>query len=290
MNKKIWIMLSSVIALLLVLLGVYLLLAPGRTEAPAQDTVVVPTYEPVTIKLELTFDSVDDLKWLGFWDYSESQDHAQEDTWKDGFVHLGAGNTFGSLGVNYSLEPGQIVHIRTRAGENTCYSVGIGVDLQGSNKEIRLDGCTGGLYQASTVFNRDHEGDSIFGSMPLSGSVPAFAGEWTDKLIWLNETGDQLYYVITNPDDPVNVMYGAVELPEDWQYDRWGIGVNGFFDIGASSQTSNYVDVDLIRVGTGSLKSYLAEYVPAYLENLEDIDSFLSEVPELMPELQPAQW
>ena len=294
MNRKFWIIFGSVhLAIVAVFLAVYFLLpAPLSEEAASVPETAAPavesTSEAVKLKLDLAFDSVDDLKWLGFWDYSESQEHAQEDTWEDGFVHLGAGNTFGSLGVNYSLEPGQIVHIRTRAGENTCYSNWIGVDMHGSSKEISLGGCTGGIFQVSA--DQNSSDGNVFGSMPLSGSVPAFAGEWMDKIIWLNETGDQLYYVITNTDDPSNVMFGAVELPEDWQHDRWGIGVNGYFETWENGQTSNYVDVDLIRVGTGSLLSYLSEYVPAYQENQEEFADLFAQEPEPMPELHPEGW
>ncbi len=83
-------------------------------------------------------------------------------------------------------------------------------------------------------------------------------------------------------------MYGSVALPEDWQYDRWGIGVDGFYGVDENSKPLGYKDIDFIRVGSGSLKSYLTYSIPAYLENQAELDVFFEKPAAPMPELLPA--
>ena len=263
---------------------------PSPTPGPTSSLILSPeptVMSPPKMKLELEFEDAADLKWLQLFNKDGTLAEDTNAALVDGVIHLGKGNPFTFFNVMYEIAPNQFVHFRTRSGERTCGSVGLEKGLPDQNKAIHLEYCTDSIQDALAVFNRDHFGDSIFADLPRSGSVRGFTDEWIDKIIWINENGDQIFYLITNTADPAQVMYGSVALPEDWLYDRWGFGVGGYFDAGENAE--EYIDVDFIRVGSGTLKSYLTESVPAYLENQEELDAFLEMPAAPMPDLLPPQ-
>ena len=243
---------------------------------------------PPTIKLDLNFEDEDDLKWVQFQTGEGMPENNPQDALVDGAIRLGGENSFSFMGITYDLEPNHFVHFRTRSGGQTCGCTGLGKGLGDQSIGFRLETCTDSLYNISVVFNRDNYGDSVSANLPKSGSVPGFADEWIDEIIWLNESGDVLYYFITNPNTPLQVMYGSVALPEDWQYARWGIGIDGFYGVDENSKPLGYKDIDFIRVGSGSLQSYLTYFIPAYLENQAELDAFFETPAAPMPELLPA--
>ena len=284
MNKKFFIISTIILAIALVAVLFVAFVLPGLKKPDEL------TLEPVKIKLDLEFESADDLRWFQIFNVNGEPVNDPQGALVDGVLRLGKDNIYSFTNMTYDLEPNLFVHFRTRSGGNTCGGVGFEKGLPGQSKGIGLENCTDGIFSASIVFNRDHFGDSIFANPPMTGSVPGFEDEWVDAMIWLNESGDQFYYFINNPNDTAQVMYGSVALPEDWQYDRWGIGVSAYYDMDeVSNLPSGYKDIDFIRIGSGTLQSYLNEYIPTYQENKQELDAFLAKPAQAMPELQPQQ-
>ena len=62
------------------------------------------------------------------------------------------------------------------------------------------------------------------------------------------------------------------------------LGLAAFLTRARMQMRGQYVDIDFIRVGSGTLKSYLTESVPAYLENQEELDAFLDTPAAPLPE------
>ncbi|MBN1122189.1 MAG: hypothetical protein JXJ17_14020 [Anaerolineae bacterium] len=244
-------------------------------------------FEPTDFKLNLEFESTEDLNWVTIPSDMENQD--KEIFMVDGTLHMSGENRLHGLGMKYKLEPGLLVHYRTRSSAaGPCYRAGVGFSSeQTQSKGIGLGGCPDAIHDAEAVFNRDHYGDSIFAKLPIRGSVPVIADEWVDRIFWIPSEGDQLYYLASNTNDPEHITYGAVTLPEDWQTTRWDTDVSAFFDAEGGDLVSQYVDIDFVRIADGPLSDYLYYNLPAYLENREDIDQFLGETPEPMPELEP---
>ena len=236
--------------------------------------------DPVDIVLDLEFESESDINWVSFPPELENLD--METIMVNGVLHMSGENQLFGLNMKYNLEPGLLVHYRPRSSEaGPCYSAGLGFDPDpAQNKTFSLGGCPDSLLNAEVVFNRDHFGDSIGARLPIRGSVPVVADAWVDLIFWITPERDQLYFFATNTDDPEHVTYGSVLLPEDWQVTRWNTGIAAYFE-----DEEGGVDVDFARIAKGPLASYLYYNVPAYLENQEEIDQFLEQSPEPMPEL-----
>jgi hypothetical protein len=246
-----------------------------------------PKFDPEDIELELEFESADDLNWVTIPSEVGNLDTVM--FLVDGALHLSEGSQLRSIGMKYKLEPGLLVHYRTRsAAAGPCYRAEISfAPDQTQSKGIGLGGCPDAIHDIEAIFNRDHYGDSISAKLPLRGSVPVIADEWVDRIFWITPEGDQLYYLASNTNDPEHITYGSVILPEGWQTARWDTGVSGFFDAGVGDLASQYVDIDFVRIADGPLSGYLYSNLPAYLENREEIDLFLEQTPEPLPELEP---
>ncbi len=236
-----------------------------------------PLPDPVDIKLDLQFDRADDLAWLGLM-YMDDKP-GKEIQIEDGMLHLTADQRVLAFDLKYQLEPGYVLHYRTR------------VSAAGPCNEIKVSGlafggCVDGLYDFSASRDLDEYGSGYHGELPVHGSVPALGDVWVDRIVWLNPAGDAMYYVITNTDSPEFVMYGSVAIPEESQDDRIGVWLDSYFEFDSPKASGQYHDIDFIRMVRGSLESYLFYHVPAYLENEEEMDAFLAEPPSPMPELQ----
>jgi hypothetical protein len=296
LTKKRVTILSTMLNVIGILVLLVVFVFPQHVEEPVENLTMTPTDTPmmtptatssVKIKLDLEFDTADDLKWIQVSTNGETQNPNSQEVLKEGFIRLGEDNPYNAVGVLYGFEPGQFIHFRTRTGERTCGFAGLEIGLPNQSKGIKFDGCADDLYNVTAVFNVNHFGDSLFANLQTVGSVPMFKDVWIDEIMWLNESGDQLYYVVALSDDAAHVMYGSVALSEDWQYDNFGYDAGGWFD---ENQTpAPYYDIDLIRVGSGTLKDYLAEYIPAYQENKDELDAFLEKPAQPMPELLPLQ-
>ena len=284
MKKKFFILSTIILALALLVVLFVAFVLPGLKK-PDEDVL-----EPVKIKLDLEFESAEDLRWMQIFTFNGEPVNDPQGALVEGALCFGGDNIYSFTNMTYDLEPGMFIHFRTRSGGNTCGGVGLNQNMMDQSKGFSLENCTDGMFAASVVYNRDNFGDSIYANLPLTGSVPGFKDEWVDAIIWLNESGDQFYYFINNPENTAQIMYGSVALPEDWQYDRWGIGVSAYYDMleGANHPSGNK-DIDFIRIGSGTLQSYLNDYVPAYQENKEELENFLSTPPQAMPELLPQQ-
>ena len=294
MNKKVFLITMIVLALAAVVLVFIRFLLPGLSHnsssypASSPEPTASPTPTPPKMKLELEFESEDDLKWFQFFEMNGDTTENSQAALIDGAIRFGRQNTFPACNIKYEISANQFVHFRTRSSGLICGNEGLERGLTDQSKAVVLGNCTDELTDATAIFNRDSYGDTIYASLPVSGSLPGFENEWLDEILWLNETGDQVFYVAYNPDNPVLVLYGSVALPKDWQYDSWGIHIGAHYQAGEGAESA-YRDVDFIRIGLGSLKSYLYYFVPAYQENQAELDAFLETSPGPLPELLPAE-
>ena len=278
MKKKQIFIVGISMAVLAAIVLVVIFILPGLKEEP-EITI------PLKIYLDLEFESEDDVKWLNALKYDGEWLNHPKDSLRDGYLHMGSETGLAFFNVAYGVEPNRFVHVRTRSGGGVCSSLALQYGEQDWDKGIELATCVDSLFNSHATHNRDFFGDSVNCEIFMSGSVASFEGEWVDRIMWINETGDQLFLVAANSNDPSFITYGSIMLPEDWQYNRWNPKIDAYFD--DPSDLSNYMDVDFIRTGSGMLKDYLAENIPAYTENKDEMDAFLDSPAREMPPLLP---
>ncbi len=284
---KPWKILSTITAIWLV----FVLTACGQSSVSENPVPPTATPEPPKIKLDLEFESEDDLNWMNLISNQGSPSTSPNSALSAGTLKLSKENHFFAAGLQYSLEPNHFVHLRVRPSQGqVCYGVGLEYsDTPNQSQSIGLDACTNNAYNAGAVFNLDHFGNSIFAQLPLSGTVLANQDAWNDLILWLPPGSDQLYLLVSDPDDPAFIMYGATSLPEDWQVNRWNVSITAYFDDSTDATPQTALDIDFIRIGQGPLVNYLYHSVPAYLENQDELNSFFSQTPAPLPELRGPQ-
>ncbi len=244
--------------------------APEPTEVPAPD---------YSISLDLAFDDVEDFNWLD--KHIEADDPSQvpdENFMKDEALRIGGGNLLREANLRPSFSAGSFAHLRVRLSADACHHIDLGInnDRQTDYWEaIRIDGCTYNPYNLYAL--QENQNEHMEGRLLVNGSALITPDEWADIVFWLHADGDKVFSLMGVDG---NISYNAVQLPEDWQNGKAFIGFGGWLD-----PESQSMDVDFVRVGDGSFTDYLAENVPAYLQNQPDIDAFLDSEAEAFPEL-----
>ncbi|MCB2214365.1 hypothetical protein KQH50_03100 [bacterium] len=241
--------------------------------------------DPAKTRLELSFDSPDDLDWITFAPEDEAADI--ENVIQDGVLHLAGGGSIFAVNNRYELESGYLIHYRLRTSEDgPCFGTGLEFAPNGEQtKSIGVDGCGNNALNVGAAFNKDNDGDTIGSSLPLRGTVPLLADQWVDIVFWISDAGDEIRYVFGHTSGQQQVAYGGVTLPEDWQSERWRNGLVIYFDTAEGEIEQVYVDVDSIKVASGSLSSYLYYDFPAYESYQDEIDAFLAQPAADFPEL-----
>ncbi len=230
-----------------------------------------------SVETEINFDTAENMELIGLWmDDPSKVDPAS--LIKDGVFRIGGGTPFNGIQIHPTFKPGYFVQVRLRISQKVCFPVQMNMS---SNKPdegeelIRVDGCPLNKLNGMLVHNVPNK-DSLFARLKLSGKTMVKPGDWMDVIFWLHPDGDKAF-VFTG--DGQDFAYGSIALPVDWQTNDAHLQVAAWTD-----SKQDYVELDLIRWGQGSIKDYLETYLPEYITGKTIIDPFLEEQPQAFPE------
>jgi len=236
------------------------------------------TFQPeFNVETEINFESTEGMNLIGLWmDNPSTVDPAS--LIKDGALRIGAGSPFSGLQVHPTFRAGHFIQVRLRISEKVCFPVQMNMSSNQPNegeKLVRIDGCPAQNLISMLVRNIPDK-KTTFGQFSLTGKTMVKPGEWLDIIFWLHPDGDKVFTFTGNGKE---LAYGSVTLPDDWQSKDAHLQVSAW-----PGSNKDYVDVDLIRWGTGSIQEYLAENLPGYPAGKEAIDTFLEAAPQAFPE------
>ena len=241
-------------------------------------------YELETI-LDLQFDNAEDADWL------EIHGSDAENTVPQDCVAYGVFLLEQEAMLKYTLEPGQMVHIRAKASgvmrDGSVYFIDlnpIGAPALprerplwlrfnvGSNEPYRLEAQRPSGYAPLT---------------PTNSAMLARADEMVDVLIWLDDQNQSVRYIISDPNSGTDIACIGIALDDELVSEGWNVSlqVNTIGGNDAFSGSDLQTDIEFIRVSSGPIKSYLAENIPAYLACKARVDAFLAQPMPLISDL-----
>jgi|GEM_PF-4185058 len=254
-KAKLIITISAVAAAVIVFLSIMANLQPGTSPLQSQD----PAIKSV---LSLSFDNKDDINWFS------NQDNMIQ---QDGYIHIDSVPNFNGGNINYMPENGSVFHVRARS--KTCGAVALG--------PYRLENNPSGPLCFDAVIDDSQQNTSLFtGALNLDGSAFLNMGQWIDYILYTSPEGDRVYALVS--DSPETIAYTSYAIPPDMRsLDLFPV-IMVFYN-----QPGEYMDIDSVNIAKGSLQGYLDENLPAYSANREEIDRFLSQEAQLLPDMMP---
>ena len=139
MKKKVILAATGVLVIVLLAGAIFML---SRRNKP----------EPPTYDLELTFEVVDDQKWMDLLPITEVQSNLTADTAYivDGALRMGAGTNLSGVNLKAALAPGRLAHVHMRLSpDGPCAHANIFIPQENGERTINLSGCPYGSVQAN---------------------------------------------------------------------------------------------------------------------------------------------
>lgn len=187
--------------------------------------------------------------------------------------------------MNHRLVQGSFFHIRVRPEE---------IDHNGAQFFLSL------LPELDMIaaYNIPFENKEIFGSEIINeygyywkeaqGSPMIVEHRWVDIIVYLEQSGETIRYFIYDIENEESMSYGGVRVFEEWIGHEYNIELNIPFEyweneIGIEAPISQ---IEFIRFANGSLTGYLSENIPAYNHNQKQVNDFLDQDIEFIPQDQ----
>jgi hypothetical protein len=231
-----------------------------------------------SVDSEISFDTTENMDLLGFWaDDPSKLDPAS--LIKEGVLKIGAGSPFQGFQVHPTFQPGDIVQVRLRTSQNGCFPVMMNMSSNQPDEGEELIQVVGCVKDRLLTQVRANSPDSVstYGRIKQNGKITVTAGKWLDIIFWLHPDGDRAYVFLGNGKD---FSYGSISLPDDWRTNDAHLQVSEW-----PGTPKDYIEVDFVRWGQGSIEEYLTTYLPEYKPVKESVATFMADTPQSFPEL-----
>ena len=238
-------------------------------------------YDTYEIIVDLEFDDIEDFSWMQLVGQKIESGEINEANFPD-LINNGVYKLKCQTIMNYKLVQGSYFHIRVRPEEIH------------QNGALFFLSFVPGLDNMS-AYNIPFANKEFFSSDIINEygyyweeaqGIPIMVDhKWIDIIVYLDENGETIRYLICDIGNEEDISYGGVRVFDEWIGREYNIEFNIPFEyweneIGIETPTSQ---VEFIKYGVGSLKGYLNENLPAYKHNQIQVNDFLDQEIEFIP-------
>jgi serine/threonine protein kinase len=238
-------------------------------------------YDTYEIIVDLEFDDIEDFSWMQLVGQKIESGEIKEANFPD-LINNGVYTLKCQTIMNYKLVQGSYFHIRVRPEEihqnGALFFLSFVPELDNMSA-YNIPFANKEFFSSDIINEYGYYWEEAQG-------IPIMVDhKWIDIIVYLDENGETIRYLICDIGNEEDISYGGVRVFDEWIGREYNIEFNIPFEyweneIGIETPTSQ---VEFIKYGVGSLKGYLNENLPAYKHNQIQVNDFLDQEIEFIP-------